>query len=176
MDKPDKKSIARKTNQLFRASLALLLVSSGLLIFTVGYYRQHSSGVQSVKPQNPIAINQPISIGLVDLQVSDIKTTNGSQPFIAPAGKQYVIANLKVKNRSDQPLQLLPSTDTYVKDQTGQVIYLSPYALENPLRAGQLLPGETISGQVSYLVSKNIVNKLYIDASWSGGVIPFALN
>lgn len=158
------------------ASIVLLFISTLTLLYTVLYYRQHRDIVVSTLPQTPIKIDQPISIGVVSLKVSDVKTSNGVGPFVAPEDKEYILLTLTVKNRSDKPIQVLPSTDTYVKDQAGNVSYLTPFALEAPLRAGELLPGEVIKGDVSYMVDKSSTNKFYVDASWSGAVIPFSLN
>ncbi len=166
----------KNAESLFKISIVFFLISVTLLIVTLSYYHNHPGNTLSATPQKPISINQAISMGLVEMKVSSVRTSDGSQPFIAPKDKQYIIVDLSIKNKSDKPIQVLPSTDTYVKDSQGNIVYLTPYSLANPMRAGQLLPGETIKGETSYLVSKNGTNKLYIDASWSGGVIPFALN
>lgn len=166
----------RKTSQLFWLSILTLLAAFSILFYSLVYVRQQPSVVVSALPQTPIPTNQMVSMGVVDLQVSGVRTSTGKQPFTAPKGKEYTILTLYVKNRSDKPIQVLPSTDTYIKDSGGNIYYTSPNALSNPFRAGQLSPGESIKGELSFLTPTDVTLKFYVDAIWSGSVIPFAIN
>ncbi len=126
----------------------------------------------------PFAGYQPgtsITMGATNTKLDSVTSADGTSIFKAPAGKHYLIIELSVKNISEKPINVFPSSDTYVKDVSGTVAYLTPYSLAQPFRAGQLLPGDTIKGQLSYLVAKDTVQKLYIDAIWSGGVVTFAV-
>ncbi len=116
-----------------------------------------------------------VSMGSVAVKVSSVTSAAGKGHFVAPEGMKYLIVGLTIKNTSGKPINVLPSTDTYVKSTDGKVTNLTPYNLDQPFRAGELLPGEQISGQLSYLVAKDKSQKLYIDAIWSGGVIPIEL-
>jgi hypothetical protein len=69
----------------------------------------------------------------------------------------------------------LPAADTYLKDTSGNVVYLTPFELSQPFRSGELLPGEQIQGQLSYLVKKSKSYALYIDSTWSGRLIEIKL-
>ncbi len=166
----------RKTGQLFWLSVVTLIASFSILFYSLVYVRQQPTVVISALPQTPIAANQTVSMGVVDMRVSDVRANAGRKPFTAPQGKEYTIVTLYVKNRSDAPIQVLPSTDTYVKDSGGNIYYTSPNTLSNPFRAGQLSPGESIKGELSFLTPTDVSLKFYVDAIWSGGVIPFALD
>lgn len=168
------------TTQLKRARLYLifsaisLLIAFSLLIGAVIIEQKPRPQTEAI-PQQAFSVGTAIRMGDASFQIDNATYTNGTPPFTAPAGKQYLLIDLTVKNHSDKPIQILPTSDTYVKDQAGNVSYVTPSALENPFRAGELSPGEQIKGQLSYLVPKAGTKKFFIDAIWSGGVIPFAL-
>ena len=129
------------------------------------------SAIQS----KPFNTGRQVNMGVVGITIDKVSYPTGQKPFISPAGKQYAVVTLDIINRSDKPINIAPASDTYIKDSSGNVSYLTPYALSNPFRAGELPPGEEIVGDLSYLVSKTSKNKLYVDAIWSGGVLSFNL-
>ncbi len=158
--------------QLFYINSALLATS--LVLLGLALWVQNSEK-NPVVPFSGYSKGVTVTMGSASVKVDKIETSKGAGRFKAPDGTHYLIVNLTVKNTSDKPINVLPSTDTYVKSPAGKVTVLTPYSLSNPFRAGELLPGEQISGQLSYLVPENGAQKLYIDASWSGGVIPIEL-
>ena len=176
--KQSKKKIATNNTiplqAMFWGSVAMLLVSSALLISAVRV--QNQSEFQHGVKAKPFTVGSAIQMGTVDVSVEKVSYSPGQRSFTAPAGKKYMIVDFYVKNRSDKPIQVLPSKDTYLKDSRGNVVYLSPAILDNPFRSGELLPGEQIKGQLSYLVSQDTKYTLYIDAPWSGGVLPVAID
>lgn len=164
----------REVRVLFAASVILCLTSFATLIVAV-QIAQTTSSQAVTTPITGFQTETPITQGLVTTRISNVRYNNSAQPFTAPANKEYIIVNLEVINRGDAPVQVLPSSDTYIKDDKGNVVYLTPLTLDNPFRAGELLPGEQIKGDLSYLVPKDSGLKLYIDAKWSGGVIPITI-
>jgi len=165
------------TLKLFYASVILLAIAITLLIIALVVQSDTKRiNSYSAQPAKAFSTGQMVEMGDVSLLVKKV-SFGGSQPgFLAPPGKYYAVVDLLVKNRSEKPIDIEPSSDSYVKDSAGNVSYLTPYILDNPFRAGELPPGEQISGQLSYIAPKNQPLKLYIDGIWSGGVIPFALN
>ena len=127
------------------------------------------------RAQAPYAVGQQITQGAVAISVDAVDWRAGSAPFIAPDGTQYAVVGITATNRTETPIQVLPPSDVYVKAADGTIVYLTPDMVENPFRAGELPPGETIKGQLSYLVKNDTAYNLYIDAGWSGGVLPFRL-
>ncbi|MCA9325824.1 DUF4352 domain-containing protein [Candidatus Saccharibacteria bacterium] len=156
----------------YAGSIAFLLAVL-LLAWTLAI--QYSSNTNSVSAAKPLETNQMIRTGNVDLKIRNVRFIKGSGMFAAPAGKQYVVFDLWVQNISDKPIQVLPSTDTYMKTMTGDVSYLSPYKLSNPFKAGELPSGEAIHGELSYIIPQDTSVNLYLDANWSGSVIPIAI-
>lgn len=164
----------REVRVLFTASMILCLTSFATLI-VAAQSTQTTSSQAVATPITGFQTDTPITQGLVTTRISNVRYNNGAKPFTAPADKQYIIVNLEVINRGDAPVQVLPSSDTYIKDDKGNVVYLTPLTLDDPFRAGELLPGEQINGDLSYLVPKDGDLKLYVDAKWSGGVIPITI-
>lgn len=156
----------------FYLNTAILMLS--ILLLGLALWTQHHSH------RVPVAFagysrGTTVSMGNTLMRVDSVSTTMGSGIFAAPQGKHYLIVELTVKNLSEKPINVFPSSDTYLKDPNGNVTYLTPYSLMQPLRAGELSPGEQIRGQLSFLVSTSGTQKLYIDAIWSGGVVPFVV-
>lgn len=159
----------------FVLGVGALMVICGLVL-TLSAQRGSSSRQLPAKAQMPYAIGRVINQGAVTFTVNSVVYRPGSGSFTAPAGSRYAIIEIAVTNRSDAPVQVLPSSDIYLKTASGDVAYLTPYTLDRPFRAGELPPGETIKGELSYLVSEQQTYGLYVDGGWSGGVLPFSLS
>jgi hypothetical protein len=80
---------------------------------------QHNSSIPA--PFQGYGIGTPISMGDVTIEMKSISSTKGQNIFTAPKGKHYVIIELSVRNISEKPITILPSTDTYMKDSSGKV-------------------------------------------------------
>lgn len=160
----------------------LVQISAGLLalsaVFLWQAYRvEHRVNTRKpeVQMQTPFLPAKTVEMGAAAIVTAPIRYEAGNGTFAAPAGKQYAVITLTIKNRSDKPLNVLPTADFYMKSTKGDVAYESPFTLAEPLRAGELLPGDTIKGEVSFLVTEDIPYLFYIDAIWSGSVLPFAI-
>lgn len=157
---------------LFLGSLVMLIVS--LTLVTIALAIQHSDNTLRVSHvQAPFHANQSVTMGSAVLSVGTPRYDTGSNVFAAPSGSRYMVIDLTVKNISDKPIQVMPSTDVYAKDAAGHVVYLTPFVLAHPFHAGELLPGDTVTGQLSFLVQKSAPYNIYVDGAWSGGVLPF---
>lgn len=159
--------------KLFYLSTGLLAMSIILLITAVIVQRHTQTNQILPAPAVGYGVGEVVPVGSAEVQVAKITFSNGQPGFTAPADKRYLIVELTVKNNANQPIDVLPSSDTYIKNTAGHVSYLTPYGLKQPFRAGKLLPGEQITGQLSYLTAKKGSLKLFVDSIWSGGVIPF---
>lgn len=122
-----------------------------------------------------IPSSQVISHGSATIGISDIRSERGSGRYAAPTGSHYVVLTLTVKNNIDMPITIAPSSDSYMKNDAGDVVYLTPFELTSPFHAGQLLPGETVRGELSYLVKDTQRYRYYLESDWTGGVVSFSL-
>lgn len=149
------------------AFVALVFLSVGLYAFKQAQPTGYIQGVY--------ALGTPIVAGEATAIINNVRYDQGHRPFEAPSGKQYIIVDTTFQNNTEKPIAILPSNQTYIKDTSSTVYYLSPMGLEEPFRAGELLPGDKIRGELSYLVPKDTAYTLYIDAIWSGGVVSVTL-
>ncbi|QQS68049.1 DUF4352 domain-containing protein [Candidatus Saccharibacteria bacterium] len=108
--------------------------------------------------------------------MTKVTQTQGKAPYAAPTGKHFEVIDLLILNTGATPITITPTNDTYLKSADGTVAFVTPSVLDTPLRAGTLLPGERINGQLSYLVSDTIPFWLYIESDWSGGAMKFLLH
>lgn len=156
--------------RLFIASIALFALSLVVLfvanMVVAGHKRVPYSGVST---------NTVITSGVSALQVTNIQHKPSAIPFVAPKGYEYLVVTLSVQNNDEKPIDVLPTSDTYVKQADGTVSYLAPYALQNPFRGGKILPGESTKGELSYLVPVDGTYKFYVESDWSAAAIPFMI-
>lgn len=151
----------------FLVIVSLFFFSASLYVFQASKPKVYEYGIYKT--------GTAIATGSVNTVIQSLKTEKGTGPTAAPAGKKYLIIDISFTNTSKKSVQILPSTQTYIKDANGRVYYLTPYALEQPFRAGELLPGDTITGELSYLVPEATSYTMYIDSIWSGGVVSVRL-
>jgi len=165
----------KKTMKLSSKNMLLISITFFCLaIFFLGVALWVQNNTTSLPPIHGYDKDINIAAGESAIRVNGIKSSTGHGIFTAPKGNHYLIVSVTIQNLSKKPIYVLPSTDTYVKDPSGKLTYLSPFELANPFRAGELLPGDKSTGELSYLVPTSSRQNLYIDAIWSGGVIVFA--
>lgn len=160
------------SNGFFYISLVLLFIATGLLVAALLVQRNDDRRIQPSKGYNT---GISIKSGLVTMSVEKVRFDTGQGRSKSPPGQQHAIVNFIVQNNSSQVINILPSTDTYIKDSTGNVSYLSPYNLDKPFRAGALSPGEQIKGELSYTTASSGDLKFIVDSIWSGGPVSFKI-
>lgn len=172
MKTPDAKQHPRlKTERwLFVSSLVLFIMS----FITLGI-AQSIAHERTHIPYAGIAQGKAITSGSSTITVQKVERKPGTKHFAAPSGYEYLVVTLRVRNNSEKPFNIAPSMDTYVKTTSGKVSYLTPYELASPFHSGLLLPGESVAGELSYLVPKQTAYTYYVEASWSGNVVPFMI-
>jgi hypothetical protein len=92
-------------------------------------------------------------------------------------GDHFIILHVKIKNISKRTLNFYPAIQSYIRDSQGGYYSMHP-ALNTgkDYEAGPIRPGETVEGELSYEVSKHLVEpRYYIDANWDGGPMVFSL-
>ncbi|QQS69893.1 DUF4352 domain-containing protein [Candidatus Saccharibacteria bacterium] len=154
--------------KLFAGSLILFTISLAMLLAAVSI-----AGERTRVPFVGMEIGKPVTSGVSSMTVTNVQHTSGKKPFVAPLEFEYLLLTLTIKNNSEKPFDVLPTTDTYVKTSSGEVSYVTPFALTRPFRSGQVLPGESTTGELSYLVPKNTAYKFYVESGWSGGAVSF---
>jgi hypothetical protein len=156
--------------KLFAGSVVLFTISFTLLLAAI-----YIAGERTHVPFAGVEPGKPVSSGISTTTITNIQRSNGKKPFAAPSGYEYLILTLTVRNNSEEPFDALPTTDTYIKTSEGHVSYVTPYTLAQPFHSGQILPGESTTGELSYLVPKNSAYKFYVESGWTGGVVSFMI-
>ena len=102
-------------------------------------------------------------------QVKNVTTNSDADPAFGVADDQtMLIMDLTVTNTSTTTQQFIPVNQLFVRTRDGDhsILHASMHA-KNPIVAKDLAPGESISGQVSFAVSKRADTPfLYIDTGW----------
>ena len=87
------------------------------------------------------------------MKVSRVQYTDiGTPPFDAPPGWKYVIVDVTVTNHRTSVFNFAPVIQTHIVGGSGQQYGMSPAILKNPIAAGPMQPGSSLSGSLSYLV------------------------
>lgn len=172
MKKFNRTSLLSPRNQLISASILLLF---SIAIFSVSFVLLRMSQPTTYQ-QGLYTINTPITAGSATVTINKISYSQGQGSYSAPAGKRYAVLNITFKNNAASSIAVLPANQIYLKDTNGKVYYLTPANLNEPFRAGELLAGDKITGELSYLIPNNITYQLYIDSIWSGGVVSVQLS
>lgn len=100
--------------------------------------------------------------------------------FTLDPSETMLIMDIVIKNTTNQTQHLIPSTQLYTRSNEGDFaqLHASMY-VTNPLPAKDLVPGESVSGQISFNVPKRVAMPLvYVDTGWGnyGPVIFDALH
>lgn len=175
--KTTKKStwIDRQTTiRLLYISVTLFACAAVLLVLSL-YIETHHQRVVTSQATTGYPVGTSLSQGVATVKLESVSYVSGTGHFTTPAGKKYAVMTIRIKNRSDTPINVLPTSDIYVKDAAGNTVYLTPFSLNAPFHAGELPAGDTVGGELSYIVPSNGPLKLYIDAIWSGGVLIYTL-
>lgn len=126
------------------------------------------SKVQSLTSQQNtiIALNEQKTYGDVTITASDVQIETGYVMGITPQENEKIISTqLTIVNNSDEDFEFYPTAQTYVRDNQGSQYIMAPVELQIPFAGTTIKPGETKTGQVSYLVTNRTVPLfLYIES------------
>lgn len=139
----------------------MLIVINLLLLFAVTKINSISTQKNSI-----IAIGQTKTYGDVSITATNVKTETGYVMGIKPDVDQKIISTtLTITNNSAQDFEFYPSVQTFVRDNQGSTFIMVPVELETPFASATILPGQTKSGQVSYVVPSRVIPLfLYIES------------
>lgn len=108
--------------------------------------------------QSSVAVSPGVEIGITNPRVDSV----GEEPYKAPPGFKFAIVTISVTNSSNVVFNFAPVVQTSVSDSSGQKFAMSPALLKSPVEAGPLEPGQSRSGEVSYLVPSGATSLTYI--------------
>ncbi|MBQ2775230.1 MAG: DUF2116 family Zn-ribbon domain-containing protein [Clostridia bacterium] len=115
-----------------------------------------SSGSSSVSNQvenenKVFGVNEAVTYKNIEMTVTDIKKSNGTEFDSPKSGMEYVIVTVKYKNNSSSTVSYNPY-DFKMKNSKGQIVDHTFTTVDNDtsLLSGELAPGGEISGTVVF--------------------------
>lgn len=162
---------SRQLNVISMVMLVLGLATLGTGAYLVQRANQATpKATSTVAAPRATALGQALATAAYNLRLSDLKyDQTGDDTYKPASGNEFVVITLTISNLTSQSLQFLPVLQTYLKDSRGKSYSLTPAPLDSPIQSGSLLPGDTISGQVSYEVPIGTTDlNLYFDSGWPG--------
>lgn len=142
----------RKVHHTVSWAIVALWAVVGLLI-GVAYNQK----LLTLNPK-PLSVTAPIDLGISDLHFD----LTGQEPYKTPPGYKFAILTLTVTNHGGAVFNFAPVLQTVVQDGSGNKYEMSPAPLNNPIAAGPVSPGESRTGQLSYLVPSDTKALIYV--------------
>lgn len=79
----------------------------------------------------------------------------GQFPFVPPENAKFAKVNITVKNNSKNIFAFAPVLQTHLVDENNNKYDLAVSILDNPIVAGDINPGQSVTGDISYLIPAN---------------------
>lgn len=115
------------------------------------------------------ATGNRVGTSLYDMQVSDVQGNIPSdQAFAIGPTERIVMLTLTIANKSTMAQHFFPSRSTFVRDQEGDIFTMHPsMALTHPLQGSDIEAGQTVAGQITFALPKDINKpRLFVDPAW----------
>ncbi len=135
----------------------VMLSRSSSMTFTPHLLHTHS-----------VTVGETARSDIYEMTVSRLVRVESDVAFPPAAGDDILVVTLKLQNTSHQSLGFFPSIQTYIRDDQGNTYVMHPtLAMADPLPAGDIAAGQTVTGQLSYEIPKKLTTfRLYVDPAW----------
>ena len=150
------------------AGFMLAGMALGLVVVLAGRYgvtvRLGSSSGQ-VLPLTKMAQSSDF-----EMKLTNTHTIDGNDPaFGLENGHKFLVTTLSVTNKTSETIKLWPAIQTYIRDTQGGSFTMHPTTtITKPYLAGEIAPGQTVTGELSYDVPADLANgRLFIDPGWN---------
>jgi len=183
-DTPLKSKGLHSTSRVQLIVVMALVVGVGIGAVAVGFAgnsRQLATTASPATRQEAVSdlhkVGDTIEKSNVGFGVARVTTDEAGDAVYKPnPGNKFVVVDISVDNNTSSQRPVVPVTQVYLKDQTGNTYFISPAPMQNPLNAGNLVAGDNLKGQLSFEVPKDAKNlKLYFDPGWDN-VSPFVFS
>lgn len=155
-------------------AIVVALVFLNILLFSS--FKQ----IQDLQSQQNtiIPVGQQQTYHDISMVATAVQPETGYVMGIEPTQDEKIISvNLEITNNSDENFDFYPTAQTFVRDNQGGQYIMTPVELDDPFAGNTIQPGETKSGQLSYLVTNRAVPLfLYVESrQTSAGPFVFKL-
>lgn len=153
--------------------LAAIAVINAVYVVNASNREDRAQSEAVVNVQKTIPTQLPATTPAYSARVSGVALNDQQdRAFPIDSSETMLIFTLEITNSSGREQDLYPVKQLFVRDEEGR--YSEPHAsmfVTNPFPAGKIQPGETVSGQLSFAVSKTAIHQyFYLDTGWNGQV------
>lgn len=97
-------------------------------------------------------VGDTLTVGDLKVTVNDWEFTEGEEPWFAEEGSQYVVVDVSIKNTGDETEIISTLLGMSVQTPNNSVYGIASYYPEPEFPGGDLKPGDTMSGLVTFEV------------------------
>lgn len=146
------------------ALTALVVVNTLFMVHTL----RREQNVQPVVYSRISTSLQLASNGALQAQVRNVATELSDDLFQVSDIQAVLIMDITIKNTTTRTQQFIPVNQLYVRSEDGthSALHMSSHA-PKPIPASELKPGQSVSGQLSFVIPRSAERPLlYIDTGW----------
>jgi hypothetical protein len=140
----------------------------GLGVF-LAWQQNRIDMVAGLAPRHARVVSADMSrTDLYEIKLGAVQSIEKDPAFTPAPDQDIVIIPVTLTNHAKTNYQFLPALSTYIRDEEGGIYKMHPTVyLKNPLPAGDVAAGATVSGELSYAIPKTLKSfKFYVDAGW----------
>lgn len=104
------------------------------------------------------------------VSISDVSENDRKDPaFMLAEGETLLTMTIRIKNTSPGQQEIIPTSQLFVRSRDGDYAPLHPSIyVTKPLGANKVAAGQTVSGEISFAVPKQLADPLlYVDLGWN---------
>ena len=136
--------------------------------------KEHKKSSTNVSAQYILSSSQEAQTDVFFVDIKKV-TKNDKKDYAFKydnTAETMLIVDLSIRNRTSVTQTLAPSAQLYIRTQDGLFVSMHPSMyITEPLQFEEVAPGNTMSGQVSFNIPKDMQRPLlYIDLGWGGHV------
>ena len=169
-----KKALLRSKFRLEIIGAAVLIaVASGVSVAAIAFWPHRPAPIK-LAARPILAVGQIMQAGDFSVRVDSVREDAvGDRSFFPGPDMRFVVTRLSFRNNGAAAIYLAPVAQAYIRDSQGAVYQMSPATTSNPLIAGNVLPGLSLSGEISFNVPSSAtgLNLYYQIANYQPAVI-----
>lgn len=156
---------------------AFVIVMTALVVINSFYIIVRAKDDNNRTPTIVLANPNKILTSLQTGQNSAIKVTidnvtesdKTDYAFPISSDSTFLIMDISITNETEQIQKLIPVNQLYVRSNEGDYSPMHPSMyIKNPLATADLMPLQTVKGEISFEVPKRVASPLlYVDTTWN---------
>jgi hypothetical protein len=129
----------------------------GLGVF-LAWQQNRIDMVAGLAPRHARVVSADMSrTDLYEIKLGAVQSIEKDPAFTPAPDQDIVIIPVTLTNHAKTNYQFLPALSTYIRDEEGGIYKMHPTVyLKNPLPAGDVAAGATVSGELSYAIPKTL--------------------